>query len=165
MIVSGSPWWLTTSFRKWLATVCASVLHNGTSTTILLNLIHAHHDGSVPIVFWKLHYKVNVDLFPWHHWYFQRLVQSCQFPGICFEELALLAFLTIHSYCVGHPWPIKLLPYHLLSMLLAEMSSGIMVFIKNGGDQTFWYVQSPFEGKEFSYRVVYGTVVRMCTTG
>ena len=30
------------------------------------------------------------------------------------------------------------------------MSSGIMVFVKDGGDQTFWYVQSPFEGKEFS---------------
>ena len=27
MIVSGSSWWLMTSVRKWLATVCASVLH------------------------------------------------------------------------------------------------------------------------------------------
>ena len=34
MILAGSPWWLTTSSRKRLATVCASVSHNGTNTTI-----------------------------------------------------------------------------------------------------------------------------------
>ena len=91
--------------------------------------IHAHHNGSIPIVFWKLHYEVDVDLFPWRLWYFQRLVQSCQFPCSHFEQLALLTFLTVHSYCVGHPWPIKLLPYHLLSTLLAKMSSGIMILV------------------------------------
>ena len=150
MIVSGSPWWLTTSFRKWLATVRASVLHNGTSTTIFLN--QSTHIMMVPYPS-SSRSSVTKSMWIYSHGslqYFQQLVQSCQFPGIHFEELALLTFLTIHLYCIGHPWPIKLLPFHLLSTLLAKMSSGIMVFEKDGWDQTFWYIQSPFEGKEFS---------------
>ena len=37
MIALGSPWWLTTSARKWSVTCRASVSRNGDSTTIFLN--------------------------------------------------------------------------------------------------------------------------------
>ena len=129
---------------------CICFMHNGTSTTIFLNW--SMHVMMVPYPL-SSGSSITKSMWIYSHGvfrYFQQLVQSCQFPGIHFEELALLKFLTIHSYCIGHPWPIELLPYHLLSMLLAKMSSGIMVFIKNGRDQTFKYVQSPFEGKKFS---------------
>ena len=65
----------------------------------------------------------------------------------------------MHSYCLGHLWPIKLLTNYLLRMLLTKMTMGIIIIIFYCRYIFFWYIQPSLNFKLTSYVLYYSLCI------
>ena len=88
----------------------------------LAEAVYDSHHRRVAVILRKLRDEVDVDLLPGTCRSGKRLVQALRPCRVGLRALTHFALPAVASYRFRHPWPVEMLPYHLLGALLAKVS-------------------------------------------